>query len=173
VTLHFRKPGSIGRTWALLFAACILYIPANLMPIMITSSVFDTQADTIISGVVYLWTSGSWPIAVVVFVASVMVPVLKLLALCYLLICVQLRVTVRARERAQIHRVLVFVGRWSMLDVFVVALLVALVHIEALATVQAGPGAAAFGAVVLLTMFAYITFDPRLIWDAAREEPHE
>jgi paraquat-inducible protein A len=163
--LHSRKPESIARTWALLLAAAILYLPANLEPVMITRSIFGTQRDTILSGVAYLWHSGSWPLAVLVFVASVLVPLLKLLALSYLAASTQRRSRVRQRQKTRLYRLLEFIGRWSMLDVFVVMVLVALVKMGALANIQAGPGAMWFGGVVVLTMFASMSFDPRLIWD--------
>jgi paraquat-inducible protein A len=134
---------------------------------MITRSIFGTQPDTILSGVAYLWHSGSWPLAVLVFVASVLVPLLKLLALSYLAASTQRRSRVRQRQKTRLYRLLEFVGRWSMLDVFVVMVLVALVKMGALANIQAGPGAMWFGAVVVLTMFASMSFDPRLIWDAS------
>jgi paraquat-inducible protein A len=163
--LHARKPDSLARTWALLLAATVLYVPANVLPIMHTASLFGTQSDTIMSGVVYLWVTGSWPLAVVVFVASVFVPLAKLLALAYLAFTVQ-RGTARApAERLRLYRMVEIVGRWSMLDVFVVALLAALVQLRSLAEIVPGPGATAFGAVVVLTMLAAMTFDPRLIWD--------
>jgi paraquat-inducible protein A len=163
--LHVRKPDSLARTWALLLAAAVLYVPANVLPIMHTASLFGTQSDTIMSGVVYLWVTGSWPLAVIVFVASVFVPLAKLFALAYLALAVQ-RGTPRAQdERLRLYRLVELVGRWSMLDVFVVALLAALVRLGALAEVAPGPGATAFGAVVVLTMLAAMTFDPRLIWD--------
>jgi len=168
--LHVRKPGSIARSWALLLAAALLYLPANLMPVMQTGTVFGSQSDTIMSGVLFLWTSGSWPLALVVFVASVAVPLTKLIALACLLVSVQYRSRFRPVERARVYRVVEFIGRWSMVDIYVVALLVALVQFDALATVHAGPGAVAFGAVVVLTMLATLAFDPRLIWDCVKEE---
>jgi len=164
--LHFRKPDSISRTWALLIAAMILYVPANLLPMMKTSSLFGSQSDTIMSGVVYFWTSGSWYLALIIFFASVMVPLLKMLALMLLLVTVQRRSRWQREQRARLYRLVEFVGRWSMLDIYVVAVIVALVQLKALATIQPGPGAIAFGAVVVLTMFAAMTFDPRLIWDS-------
>lgn len=167
--LHVRKRDSIGRTWALLVAAAILYIPANLLPIMDTSSLFGSQQDTIMSGIVFLWTTGSWPLALLVFFASIMVPLLKIIVLMGLLITVQRRSTWRPRRRARLYRLIEFVGRWSMLDIYVVTILVALVQIQSLATIKAGPGAVAFGAVVVLTLIAAMTFDPRLIWDPVRE----
>lgn len=167
--VHSRVPGSVSRTWALLIAAAVMYLPANIEPVMITSSFLGTQRDTILSGVAYLWTSGSWPLAVVVFVASVAVPLLKLIALAFLAISVQIRSARRLRQRTVLYRILEYVGRWSMLDVFVVMVLVALVNLQALANVQAGRGALWFGCVVVLTMLASMSFDPRLIWDYAGE----
>lgn len=164
--LHARKPDSIIRTWAYLIAAGIMYAPANLLPIMETSSLFGTQSDTIMSGVVYLWVSGSWPLALVVFIASIVVPLLKLMALTILVISVQRRSKWRPLQRARLYRLVEGVGRWSMLDVYVVTILVALVHIQTIATISAGPGAIAFSAVVVMTMLAAKSFDPRLIWDS-------
>lgn len=169
--LHARKPYSIRRTWAFLIAAALLYIPANVMPVMYSSSLFGSQEDTILSGVAYLWSSGSWPLAVVVFVASITVPLLKIIALTVLVVSVQRRSKRWAHERTLLYRVLELIGRWSMLDIYVVTVLVALVHLQALATIQAGPGAVAFGAVVVLTMLASMSFDPRLIWDSF-DDPH-
>jgi paraquat-inducible protein A len=163
--LHFRKPDSIARTWALLIASYILFIPANVLPIMHTSSLFGAQSDTILSGVVYLWTSGSWHLAVIVFVASILVPGAKLVALTVLVVSVQRGSTWDPLQRTKMYRIVELVGRWSMLDIFVVAMLVALVQLHALATIRAGAGAVAFGAVVVVTMFAAMAFDPRLIWD--------
>lgn len=167
--LHLRKPNSIARTWAFLIAAYVLYVPANVLPMMHTGSLFGAQVDTIMSGVVYLWHSGSWHIALVVFIASIVIPLAKMFSLTYLLISVQLGWTHRPMERTRLYRVLEFVGPWSMLDVYVVMILVALVQLKALATIQPGPAAAAFGAVVVLTMFAAVAFDPRLLWEPQRE----
>jgi len=167
-SLHFRRPHSIARVWAFLIAAFILYIPANVLPVMETGSLFGSQSDTIMSGVVYLWTSGSWPLAAIIFVASIMVPGGKLMALTFLLVSVQRRSTRRLRERTRLYRMVEFIGRWSMVDIYVAAILTALVQLQALATIKAGPGAIAFGAVVVLTMFAAESFDPRLIWDSVK-----
>jgi paraquat-inducible protein A len=163
--LHLRKPNSIARTWAYLIAAYIMYVPANVLPIMHTGSMFGAQSDTIMSGVAYLWHSGSWHLALVVFIASVLVPLVKMLCLTLLLISVQRGWTERALERTKLYRILEFIGPWSMLDVYVVTILVALVQLKSLATIQPGPAAAAFGAVVVLTMFAAMAFDPRLLWE--------
>ncbi|WP_233887537.1 paraquat-inducible protein A [Paraburkholderia flagellata] len=164
--LHLRKVASLSRTWALLVAAVVLYVPANVLPVMDTSSLFGTQKDTIMSGVVYLWVSGSWPLALLVFIASIAVPMLKILGLSYLTWSTQRRWTWLPEQRTRIYRLIELVGRWSMLDIYVITMLVALVQFNALATIRAGPAAIAFGAVVILTMFAANMFDPRLIWDA-------
>jgi paraquat-inducible protein A len=164
-SLHVRKPDSIARTWAFLIAAMILYIPANVLPVMETGSLFGSQQDTIMSGVVFLWASGSWELAVIVFIASIVVPMAKIIALAFLLVSVQLRSTWQPRQRTRLYRVVELVGRWSMLDIYVITILVALVQLKALATITAGPAAIAFGAVVVLTMLAASSFDPRLIWD--------
>ncbi|MEI7431128.1 MAG: paraquat-inducible protein A [Betaproteobacteria bacterium] len=168
--LHFRKNNSIARTWAFLIAAAILYIPANVMPMMITSSLFGTQTDTILSGVVFLYTSGSWMLALVVFIASIAVPLAKISALVFLLLSVQRRSKWQPEQRTRLYRLIEVMGRWSMLDIYVIAILVALVQLKALASVQAGPAALAFGAVVVLTMLAAMSFDPRLIWDSLEEK---
>jgi paraquat-inducible protein A len=168
--LHFRKPDSIGRTWALLLAAMVLYVPANVLPVMNTSSLFGTEKDTIMSGVAYLWTSGSWPLAILVFIASVAVPMMKIIALTLLVLSAQLRSRWLPVRRTRIYRIVEFVGRWSMLDIYVITVLVALVQFNALATIRAGAASIAFGAVVVLTMLAAMAFDPRLIWDATGDE---
>jgi paraquat-inducible protein A len=163
--VHFRRRDSIGRTWAFLIAALILYIPANLLPVTETRTLFGVQRDTIMSGIVLFWTTGSPFIAAVVFAASMVIPMLKFIALAILAITAQRRSRWRPQQRAKLYRLLGWIGRWSMLDVFVVTIVVALVHIQPLATINAGPGIAAFGAVVILTMLASNSFDPRLIWD--------
>ena len=170
-TAQPRKPDSIARAWAYLLAATALYLPANLLPVTTTASLGGQQSDTIFSGIVYLWGSGSWVLALVVFVASILVPVSKLLVLSLLLISVQQRETRWLARRLQAYRVLELIGRWSMLDIFVVAMLASLVQIESLAELRPGPGAIAFGAVVVLTMLATQSFDPRLLWDAAADDP--
>jgi paraquat-inducible protein A len=163
--LHQRKPDSIARTWALILAAAIFYIPANVLPITIVTSLGKKQADTIISGVMYFISSGMWPIAMVIFVASVFVPLVKLLALSYLSFSVQRKSQWRPVDRTKIYRMTEVVGRWSMVDVYVVTILVAMVNLGALATIDAGPAAVYFCAVVIITMFAAMSFDSRLIWD--------
>jgi paraquat-inducible protein A len=171
--LHPRKVDSLSRTWALLLAAAILYIPANVFPVMRTATLFSTQNDTILSGILYFWNTGSPELAVLIFTVSILVPLLKLATLSTLAVSIHRRARGRTDQRARLYRLIEFVGRWSMLDVFVVALMVGLVHFQGLAVIQAGPGAAAFGAVVVLTMLAAHSFDPRMIWDRARQPPRE
>ena len=166
--LHSRKTDSLARCWALLVAAAVLYVPANVLPIMTTTSLAGSQVDTIMSGVIYLLKT-DWPLAVVVFGASVVVPVLKLVVLAFLLWSVQTRSAWRPADRTRLYRIVSWIGRWSMVDIYVVAVLVALVRLDALASVDAGMGAVFFGAVVILTIFAAESFDPRLIWDAVEE----
>jgi paraquat-inducible protein A len=153
------------RTWALIITAFIFYIPANLLPITHVISFGKAQSDTIISGVIYFVKSGSWPIALVIFVASVFVPLLKLFILTFLLISVQSKSKWRCKDRTRLYRVTEVVGRWSMVDIYVVTILVALVKLGSLATMQAGAGAIFFAGVVIITIFAAMSFDPRLIWD--------
>jgi paraquat-inducible protein A len=168
--LHERKPNSLARTWALVVAAIILYIPANILPMTVTSALGTVQADTIMSGVIYFIHSGSWEIAAVIFIASVFVPLLKLLILIGLLLSVQLRWRWSPKDRTTLYRLTEAVGRWSMLDVYVVTILVALVKLGAVASIEAGPAAVFFAAVVVITMIAAESFDPRLIWDTLEEE---
>ncbi|MCW8808140.1 MAG: paraquat-inducible protein A [Rhodanobacter sp.] len=164
-TLHRRKPASYARTWALLIAAFILYIPANLLPIMRTASLHDIDDNTILSGVVELWIKGSPDLAVIVFTASIVVPMLKFFSLGTLLLSCQRGSDWAQPQRAKLYRLIEFIGYWSMLDVFVVALLTALVRFDVLSRVEPLPGVIFFGLTVVLTMLASISFDPRLIWD--------
>jgi paraquat-inducible protein A len=165
-TLHRRKPHSVARTWALLIAACILYIPANALPVMTVTSFGQGEPDTILSGVKALIAAGMWPVAILVFFASITVPVLKIVAMVFLLISVQRGSRWRPRDRTVLYRMVESVGRWSMVDIFMISILVALVNLGAIASIVPGPGALAFASVVILTMIAAMTFDPRLIWDA-------
>jgi paraquat-inducible protein A len=167
--LHSRKPQSLQRTWALVIAAAICYLPANAFPVMTVTSLGKPQSDTILSGVIYLLHHGMWPLALVVFVASVFVPLLKLLILVFLLVSVQRHSRWRPAERTRLYRITEAIGRWSMVDIFVVTILVALVKLGNLATIEARTGAVFFGSVVVLTMLAAEAFDPRLIWDESEE----
>ncbi len=168
--LHARKPGSIARTWALLLAAAIMYVPANVLPMTVTSALGAEQADTIMSGVIYFIHSGSWEIAAVIFIASIFVPMAKLAILVFLLVSVQFRLRWRPRDRTVLYRVTELMGRWSMVDVYVVTILVALVKLGAVASIEAGPAAVFFASVVVLTMLAAESFDPRIIWDVIEED---
>ncbi|OOG40745.1 paraquat-inducible protein A [Rhodanobacter sp. C05] len=163
--LHRRKPYSYMRTWALMIAAFILYIPANVLPIMRTASLNDIDDNTIISGVVELWVKGSPDLAIIVFTASIVVPMLKFLSLSTLLVSSQRGSGWAQPQRARLYRLVEFIGYWSMLDVFVVALLTALVRFGLLSLVEPLPGVIFFGLTVVLTMLASMSFDPRLIWD--------
>ncbi len=169
--LQQRLPHSLQRTWALLLTACVLYIPANLYPIMYSTRLGQTQPKTIIGGVVDMINAGSWPIALVIFIASIIVPVGKILALGWLCLRVGKSSEISHRSRSRLYRVTEFIGRWSMVDVFVVAILVALIRAGNLLSINPGPAALAFAAVVILTMLAAISFDPRLIWDQPPKQP--
>ena len=168
--LHSRKPDSIARTWALVIAALVFYVPANVLPITKVTSLGVVQSDTILSGVIYFIHSGMWPIALVIFIASIFVPLLKLLILMLLLVSVQRGIRWRPKDRTRLYRITEAIGRWSMVDIFVVTILVALVHLGALANIEAQAGAAFFAAVVVITIIAAMSFDPRLIWDAKESE---
>jgi paraquat-inducible protein A len=168
--LRHRQPNSIARSWALLAAAAVLYIPANLLPVMTVVSFGQGQPDTILSGVESLAAAGMWPLAALVFFASITVPVLKLVSMTLLLVCTQKGSRWALRERTTLYRIVDSVGRWSMIDVFMVSILTALVRLGAIASVHPGPGALAFCAVVILTMLGAESFDPRLMWDA-EEQP--
>jgi paraquat-inducible protein A len=168
--LHPRKPESLQRTWALILAAVICYLPATLLPIMTTTSLGRSQSDTILSGAMYLLTHDMWVLALIVFVASIVVPLFKILILSLLLISVGVRSAWRPRERTRLYRITETIGRWSMVDVFVVTILVALVRLGNLASVEAESGAIFFCAVVVLTMLAAMSFDPRLIWDVLDQD---
>jgi len=162
--LHSGWGHSIQATWAWLITGMILYVPANVLPIMSTTVLGRTTENTIIGGVITLWEHGSYPVAAVIFVASVFVPIAKFLVLTWLCISVQLRSAKSQANKAQLYRITEFVGRWSMVDVFVVAILVALIRMGNIMTILPGAAALAFAAMVAATMFAAIAFDPRLIW---------
>jgi paraquat-inducible protein A len=164
--LHERKPHSLIVTTLLIAAAALLYVPANLLPVMNTRTIFDDEQDTIMSGVLELLHSGSWPIALLVFIASIVVPLLKIIALAVLLYSAWRRETGYRLQRSELYRLVEFIGRWSMLDIYAISLLATLVQVQSFANVLVGWGALAFGAVVVLTMIATRTFDERLLWDA-------
>jgi len=168
--LEFRRPDAVQRTWALVIAAAICYLPANILPVMTTNTFRGSEPDTILSGVVLLYKTGSWHLALIVLIASVMIPLAKLAALAYLLVTVQRNTPGNLRERTRLYRLLEFVGKWSMLDVFVVAYTVALIQFRPLLSMSPSKGVLFFAAVVILTIFAAESFDPRMIWDSSREE---
>jgi paraquat-inducible protein A len=165
--VEFRKQASLQRTWAFLIGAAICYIPANVLPVILTTTLQGTTPDTILQGVVLLWSPTGWPLSIIVLIASVMIPIGKIAALVYLLITVQ-RGSARSNgQRVRLYRVVEIVGRWSMVDVFVDTFTAALVQLQPLMSVEPGPGLIFFAAVVVLTMLAAQSFDPRLIWDSA------
>lgn len=168
--LHARIPHSLQRTWAYLITALILYLPANIYPIMNTRLLGNDDPSTILGGIVILWQHGSYPIALVVFVASILVPIAKMLALIWLAYSTQAGHQHRIEERIWMYRMTELIGRWSMIDVFVVAVLVAMVQLGGLVSIQPGLAATAFAAVVIFTMLSAISFDPRLIWDTLSSE---
>lgn len=169
-SIHSRIPSSLSRTWALLIAAVILYIPANTLPIMTVTLWGDGQPDTIMSGVIHLMDGGMWPLALLIFIASIFIPILKLIILIGLLLSIHFKSHWKPKDRTVLYRVTEFVGRWSMVDVFVIGILVMLVQFGNTANVTPDIGALSFASVVILTMFAAHTFDPRLIWDAINHE---
>jgi paraquat-inducible protein A len=172
--LDFRKPDSLQRTLAFLIAAAICYIPANLLPVLTTVTAKGRSSDTIMQGVVLLWSPTGWPLSLIVLIASIMIPSAKIVALGYLLFNVRRGSTANNEQRTRLYRMVKFIGRWSMVDVFVDTFTVALVQLQPLMSVEPGPGLFFFAAVVVLTMLAVECFDPRLIWDAAsaREVQH-
>lgn len=161
------SPACLPKAWALLSAAAILYIPANALPVMTITAINGSSGHTILGGVIELAKMGSWEIAAVVFIASVFVPLLKILLLATLLWLTQRRSPARLKQRTRLYRLVEAIGQWSMLDVFVVILLVALGQFGRLLDIEPGGGAVAFGAVVVLTMLAAMSFDARLAWRVA------
>jgi paraquat-inducible protein A len=163
--LHLRKDRSLERTWAFVLAACVCYLPANVFPIMTVTSLGKAESDTIMGGIVYMFEHGMWPLGLIIFVASFLVPLMKLAILLGLLVSVHLRSRWRPAERTRLYRITLAIGRWSMVDIFAVTILVALVHLGAVASIDAELGAVFFGAVVVLTMLGAESFDPRLLWE--------
>ncbi|NGR08839.1 paraquat-inducible membrane protein A [bacterium SGD-2] len=171
--LHKRKPDMGARVWALLIAATAAYIPANVLPMMEIRSTMGASAHTILGGVIELWQLGSWDLAVIVFVASVVVPITKLIALAVLMLGRRWRGWRVQRQRTRLYEMLEFIGQWSMLDVFVVILMTAMANFPGLSQIIAGPAAASFGLVVVLTMLAAMSYDPRIGWDRGRRAASE
>ena len=165
--LSFRKPGSVQRTWAFLIAAAICYVPANLLPVLTTVTAGGRESDTILEGVVLLWSPTGWPLSIIVLVASIIIPSAKIGALAFLLVTVQRGSVAGNEQRVRMYRIVQLIGRWSMVDVFVDTFTVALVQLQPLMSVEPAIGLVFFAAVVVLTMLAVESFDPRLIWDPA------
>lgn len=165
----FRKPDSLQRTLAYLIAAAFCYIPANILPVMTTITFSGRESDTIMQGVVLLWSPTGWPLSLIVLFASIMIPSAKILALLYLVITVRRGSIQNNQQRARLYRLVEAIGRWSMIDVFVDTFTVALIQLQPLMSVEPAPGLLFFAAVVVLTMLAVDSLDPRLIWDAASE----
>jgi paraquat-inducible protein A len=168
--LHERKPHSLAVTTVLVVCAAVLYVPANVLPVMNTRTIFDDEHDTIMSGVLVLLDSGSWPIALLVFIASIVVPLLKILALGVLLYSAWRGSPRRRLQRSQLYRMVEYIGRWSMLDIYAISLLATLVQVQSFASIIVGWGAWAFAAVVVLTLLAARSFDERLLWDTPQHE---
>jgi len=171
--LHLRTPHSLQRTVALTLAAALLYLPANLLPVMrVESTLKGSQESTILSGVIQFWQAEDYPVAIIIFTASVVIPMMKLLSI--IALCLGARSGQSPRTLTRLYRVTEYIGRWSMVDVFVVAILVGVVQLGSIMTITAGAGALAFASVVILTMLATESFDQRLLWDAAarRESQH-
>ena len=162
---NLRRPDSLTRSWALTITAALLYVPANILPMMTVSKFEQGQPQTIMSGIFELIHQGMVPIALLVFTASILVPLLKLLGMVWLLMSVHYP-TIALHRQMLLYRIIVWIGRWSMLDIFIISLLVGLVKFGQLGTVTAGTGAYAFACVVITTMLAAMQFDPRLLWDA-------
>jgi paraquat-inducible protein A len=169
--LHRRKPDAFRRTLALLLAGYLLYIPANLLPVLTLVQVGSIERNTIMSGVFELIHNNLWPLAVIVFVASIVLPLMKLLGLTWMLLAIQLRSAWLLQTRTRLFRTIDLIGRWSNIDVFMGSVLLAVLQFGALTSVRAGPGLVAFAAVVVITMFATMSFDARLMRDAARSRP--
>ncbi|UYN93130.1 MAG: paraquat-inducible protein A [Enhydrobacter sp.] len=176
-TVHARKPNSLHRTWALIAAAAILYIPANAYPVLTVIQAGAGAPSTIIDGIEELVASRMYPLAILVFVASVLVPVLKLMGLALMLMAIVLVTTAAGAsrlliERTRLYHVVAWIGRWSMVDIFMESLLGALVQFGSVVSIAPGTGAVAFCGVVILTILAAETFDPRVMWDAAQRNAH-
>lgn len=166
--LHLRKPNSLMRTWAFLWAAIAFYIPAMWLPVMNVTGISGDQNSTILSGVILFWKMGSYPVAIIIFSASVLIPLIKVLSLIWLGLAASGKVKPAPQSLSKTYRIVEMLGRWSMVDVFVVAILACLVRLGSIMTIVPGPAALSFSAVVILTMLSASAFDPRLLWDSYR-----
>lgn len=164
-SLHLRSPHSIQRTLALLFTAILFYIPANIYPIMTTTLLGDTTTSTIISGVVLFVEHGSYFVAFVIFTASVLIPLAKIIIILWLCYATSRQSRLSKAELTRLYKATEFIGKWSMIDIFVVAILVALVQVSGIMVIEPGTAARAFASVVMLTMISAHQFDVRLMWD--------
>lgn len=172
-TLHVRKPASIQNTVALMAAAAALYIPSHVLPVMTVVEIGVVTHNTIIGGMMTFWRTGAYPIAIVIFTASILIPLLKIVALTWLCLAATGRVHPSPAALGRLYLLTELLGRWSMVDIFVVGILVSLVQLGNYMTITPGPGALAFAGVVMLTMFAAMSFDPRLLWDRLDELPDD
>ena len=170
--LHLRKPYSVSRTMALVLAAAVMYIPANLLPILTTRELGISTESTILEGMIQFWKTGAYPISIVIFTASIMIPMLKIIALLWLCAAAKGLVPHSARLLGKVYWITELLGRWSMVDIFVVAILVAMVQLGNYMIITPGPGALAFAGVVMLTMFAAMSFDPKLLWDQLERDDY-
>lgn len=171
--LHLRKKDSIARTIALVIAATVMYVPSHILPIMTIRELGVPSEKTIVQGLVEFWRMGSYPIAIVIFTASILIPLLKIFALLWLCAAAKGLVDHSSKMLGKVYWITELLGRWSMVDIFVVAILVTMVQLGNYMRVTPGPGALAFAAVVILTMFAAMSFDPKLLWDELeRDEPN-
>jgi len=168
--LVFRKAASFQRSWAFLIAAAVCYVPANVLPVLTTTTATGSDSDTILQGVVLLWSPTGWPLSLIVLFASIMIPSAKILALAYLLVTARRGSVQNNEQRIRMYRMVAFIGRWSMVDVFVDTFTAALIQLQPLMSVAPAPGLFFFAAVVVMTMLAVESFDPRLIWDPASSE---
>jgi paraquat-inducible protein A len=171
--LAFRKPASLQRTLAYLIAAALCYIPANLLPVMTTVTASGRDSDTIMQGVVLLWSPTGWPLSLIVLFASIMIPSAKIAALGYLLFTVRSGSIKNNAQRIRLYRTVEIIGRWSMVDVFVDTFTVSLIQLQPLMSVEPASGLVFFAAVVVLTMLAVESFDPRLIWDSSSSQKEQ
>lgn len=167
--LHLRKPASIQNTLALMAAAAALYIPSHLLPIMTVVELGEVTHNTIMGGMMSFWRTGAYPIAIVIFTASILIPVLKLIALSWLCAAATGKVHPSPTSLGKVYWFTELLGRWSMIDIFVVGILVSIVQLGNYMSITPGPGALAFAGVVMLTMFAAMSFEPRMLWDRLDE----
>lgn len=170
--LHMRKPASVSRTWALVLSSAIFFLPANILPIMRVDFLGKPDRSTILDGIIYFFKSGEYSIGLVIFTASVLVPLFKIVGIILILLSIHFHWRGWLKHKAIMFRFIEFVGRWSFLDIFVIALLGAMVRFGSLSSIEAEPAAPFFTAVVLCTMFAALAFDPRVLWDTCSEHKH-